>query len=174
MCLQLPLLQQLSELYLGQNYVSCGSGVSALSSYLETNCTLKVLHINNNSLTDVGCAAISSALASNTTLRSINMYGKYSTERQPRADSIYQRRECDHEGWGSRDGRGFDGRKQQSGVDIDGAVAQQLCSGILLSLQGHNPLGDDGSRALATGVRRSRQLKELLEPLCLLGPIMRT
>ena len=79
MCLQLPVLQQLSELYLGQNYVSCGSGVSALSSYLETNCTLKVLHINNNSLTDVGCAAISSALASNTTLRSINMYGQYLT-----------------------------------------------------------------------------------------------
>jgi hypothetical protein len=41
-------------------------------------------------------------------------------------------------------------------------------------LQGYNPLGDDGSRALATGVRRSRQLKELLEPLWLLGPSMRS
>jgi hypothetical protein len=79
MCLQLPKLLLLSELYLGHNYVSFGSGVSALSSYLETNCTLKVLHINNNSLTDVGCSAIASALPSNTTLRSLNMYGSYLT-----------------------------------------------------------------------------------------------
>jgi hypothetical protein len=74
MCGKLPLLLQLSELYLGHNFVSCGSGVTGLSSYLQTNCTLKVLHINDNVLTDTGCTAIAFALASNTTLKSLNMY----------------------------------------------------------------------------------------------------
>ena len=73
MCTQLPLLLQLSELYLGHNYVSCKSGLAALSSYLQTNCSLKVLHINDNVLTDVGCTAIAFALTDNTSLRSLNM-----------------------------------------------------------------------------------------------------
>ena len=74
MCGQLPLLLQLTEIYLGNNYVSSGSGVTALSSFLQTNCTLKVLHINDNVLTDVGCTAIAFALAANTTLKALNMY----------------------------------------------------------------------------------------------------
>ena len=73
MCDKLPMLLQLSELYIGSNYVSYGAGVNALSSYLQTNCSLKVLHINDNLLTDMGCTAIAFALASNTTLRSLNM-----------------------------------------------------------------------------------------------------
>jgi hypothetical protein len=44
-----------------------------LSGYLKANCTLRVLHINDNMLTDVGCAAISFSLGCNTTLRSLNM-----------------------------------------------------------------------------------------------------
>lgn len=74
MCTQLPFLLQLTEIYLGNNYVSCGSGVTALSSFLQTNGTLKVLHINDNVLTDVGCTAIAFALAGNTTLKALNMY----------------------------------------------------------------------------------------------------
>jgi hypothetical protein len=77
MCSQLPLLLQLSELYLGHNFVSCGSGLAVLSSYLQTNCSLKVLHINDNVLTDVGCAALAFALRINTSLKSLNMYGDF-------------------------------------------------------------------------------------------------
>ena len=73
MCAKHQMLMQLSELYIGYNYVSFGVGVNALSLYLQTNCTLKVLHINDNLLTDIGCTAIAFALASNTTLRSLNM-----------------------------------------------------------------------------------------------------